>query len=198
MLRVVDEKAGTDNTKKILYYQALETYMLNLINTTTDNREKRIFEYFHTRLLTISTDIFPAKNLVTVSPQTSSNGAVSYNINNISESTTTITNSRPSPVSSGNSTILPTLATYDVMQSKHLPKSLRIELDRLAEIMIDKIGASQPMDIDTRTILFERLLVQIDEKIQSSVVVKEKIYFQYIRNYIYIKQQSWNIPIIEN
>lgn len=198
MLRVIDEKAGTDSTKKTLYYHALETYMLNLINTTTDKREKRIFEYLHTRLLTISTDIFPAKNPIAASPQTSSNVAVLYNTNNISESTTIITNSTPSSVSSGNNTILPTLATYDVMQSKHLLKSIRVELDRLAEILIDKIGASQPMDIDARTILFEKLLIQIDAKIQSSATVREKRYLQYIRNYIYIKQQSWNIPIIGN
>ncbi len=195
MLRVIDEKAGTDSTKKTLYYQALETYMLNLMNTTTDNREKRIFEYLHTRLLTISTDIFPAKNPIAASPQTSSNVAVLYNTNNISESTTTITTPPYSPISSENSTIQLTLATYDFTQSKHLPKSLRIELDRLAEILIDKIGASQPMDIDVRTILFEKLLIQIDAKIQSNISLKEKIYLQYIRNYIYIKQQSWNIPV---
>lgn len=59
--KILDKKAGANEIKKARYYQAVDAYILNRANKTTSKKDKRIFEYLHTRLVTLSKGLLSQK-----------------------------------------------------------------------------------------------------------------------------------------
>ncbi len=50
----LDKKAGANETKRARYYQIVDAYILARVANTANERDKRIFGYLHTRLVTVS------------------------------------------------------------------------------------------------------------------------------------------------
>lgn len=51
LMKILDAKAGQNEAKKKQYYQAVNIYIANRAQQTSDAREKRIMEYLRTRLV---------------------------------------------------------------------------------------------------------------------------------------------------
>jgi hypothetical protein len=69
--KVLDKKAGLNGAKKTRYYQTVDTYIQNRATKATSDREKRIFEYLHSRLVTTSRGLLIEKNTTPIIPKSS-------------------------------------------------------------------------------------------------------------------------------
>lgn len=185
--RILDKKAGTNTVKKARYYKAVDLFILNRWKKVSSEREKRILEYLHTRLITVSkgllSETLSSRTTVVPEPTRAYSGSV--------------TDSMKTKTDIGFSYLgidfsHPALIGYDYTQTKRFPKTITTVLDRFTYMIVDRI-TSENLSKKNKEHLYDQVFSILDEKMRTSVDIKELKIVQYIRNHVYIRQQEEKI-----
>lgn len=191
--KLLDAKAGASETKRARYYQIVNAYLLSRAARTTNDRDKQILEYLHTRLVTVSKGLLtsatpgitvvsspaPAvtevKNPVVLIPVTTETPVVSAPMGDISALGIDFAN--------------PIFAGYDFTLDKRFPRNITNFLDTEVLNIIAKIDAKKPSAAN-REGLYKEVFAILDDRLKNTTDIKERKIVQYIRNHVYIQQQE--------
>lgn len=178
-----------NEAKRVRYYRMVDSYMLNRAKNTGNGREKRIFEYLHTRLVTVSKGILSGK-IPTSSPPVSGVAAmVPTNKQTPSAEPVTVAVPIMDFSSLGIDFSHSALMDYDFTQDKRFPKTVTNILDSFTQTIVGKIDSNNP-SASSRETLYKQVFAVLDTKMKTTADIKERKIVQYIRNHVYLRQQE--------
>lgn len=186
--RILDAKAGSDRIKKTRYYQAASLSILNRLEKTTSEKDKRILEYLHTRLVTVSRGILSLKPAISQVAAIGEPAMVSPPLPTVSMEPMRTPVSTIAFSSLGIDFGHPAFTNYNFSQNRRFPRTITTVLDRFTESIVRKIDSIKNHDT-----LYNQIFTLLDERIQTTADTKERKILQYIRNHVYIAQQEEKI-----
>jgi len=151
IVTTIEQKSQGNIAKKIAYYKAVDAYLFSHWKRSSGEKEKRILENLHLRLVSESNGILSYKSSTTVVQPNTQTTIVSIPVISVSATDFALL---------GIDFANPAFIGYDYTQNKRFPRTITTVLDRFTLSIVEKIDSK-----NNRDVLFIQILNLLDNKI---------------------------------